>query len=378
LTEEGITTTTLGYGEDFNEDLLTALADSGRGNAYHVETADQAPIIFAKELEGLLAISAQNVRITFTPTSIVRRVDVCSALEHERTGKSLTVTIGDVVSEDARSILVSFRLESRKQAGWVSLGKIMVTYDDVVGGISSKTLTHELLVGAISPEKVAAISPVAVLVKELLILRAAKVLQAAIAQADTGDVKEAIQRLTDFLAVPEVAASTDPEIQAARRRIKETLHDLQDRGFNTRNGNRCSTAAASGAGDSGRALESNAKTAMGRTTSPLRSQRSQREPPERGIPLRARRALRCNCNVCGRVRNSRRWRLRRWLWLRATGRYWRRRVVARPRSGRRGTGPPHFPRRPCRPRRGRRGIAPGNGGARRRSVHAREVGGLAR
>jgi hypothetical protein len=31
LTEEGITTTTLGYGEDFNEDLLTGMADAGRG-----------------------------------------------------------------------------------------------------------------------------------------------------------------------------------------------------------------------------------------------------------------------------------------------------------------------------------------------------------
>jgi len=55
--------------------------------------------------------------------------------------------------------------------------------------------------------------------------------QAAIAQADAGDVKEAIQRLTAFLATPEVAAATDPEIQAARRRIKELLHDLEDRGF---------------------------------------------------------------------------------------------------------------------------------------------------
>ena len=78
LTEEGITTTTLGYGEDFNEDLLTALADAGRGNAYHVETADQAPTIFARELEGLLAIAAQNVRVTFTPSGLVRRVDLCS------------------------------------------------------------------------------------------------------------------------------------------------------------------------------------------------------------------------------------------------------------------------------------------------------------
>ena len=88
LTEEGITTTTLGYGEDFNEDLLTALADAGRGNAYHVETADQAPTIFARELEGLLAIAAQNIRVTFTPSGLVRRVDLCSPVEHHREGKN--------------------------------------------------------------------------------------------------------------------------------------------------------------------------------------------------------------------------------------------------------------------------------------------------
>ena len=76
LAEEGITTTTLGFGEDFNEDLLTALADAGRGNAYHVETADQAPTIFAWELEGLLAIAAQNLRVTFTPSGLVLRVDL--------------------------------------------------------------------------------------------------------------------------------------------------------------------------------------------------------------------------------------------------------------------------------------------------------------
>ena len=46
-----------------------------------------------------------------------------------------------------------------------------------------------------------------------------------------GDVKGAIQRLTDFLAVPEVTASIDAEVQAARRRIKALLHEFQDRGF---------------------------------------------------------------------------------------------------------------------------------------------------
>jgi Ca-activated chloride channel homolog len=231
LIEEGITTTTLGYGEDFNEDLLTSLADAGRGNAYHVETADQAPTIFARELEGLLAIAAQNVRVTFTPSSLVRRVDLCSIAEYQRAAKTLTVTLGDLVSEDTRSALVTFRVDPVTQEGRVSLGTVTVAYDEVVGGVRSKTLTEELPTGVIAPEKVAAIPPDAAVVKELFILRAAKVLEAAIAQADAGDVQGAIQRLTDFLAVPEVAGTTDPEIQATRRRIKDTVHFLQDRGF---------------------------------------------------------------------------------------------------------------------------------------------------
>ncbi len=231
LTEEGIGTTTLGYGDDFNEDLLTSLADAGRGNAYHVETADQSPTIFARELDGLLAIAAQNVRLTITPSGLVRRVDLCSAVEHHQDGKTLTVTMGDLVSADTRPLLVTFRTNAAEHEGWVSLGSITVAYDDVVGGIQSKVLTRDLLLAAMAPEKVAAVAADAAVVKERVILRAGKVLQAGIAQADGGDVTDAIQRLMDFLAVPEVTASIDAEVQAARRRIKDLLHELQDRGF---------------------------------------------------------------------------------------------------------------------------------------------------
>jgi Ca-activated chloride channel family protein len=176
LTEEGIATTTLGYGDGFNEDFLTALADAGRGNAYHVETADQAPAVFARELDGLLAVAAQNVQVRFTPSGLVRRVDLCSAVEHHQDGKTLTVTMGDLVSADTRPLLVTVRTYAAAHDGWVSLGSLTVAYDDVVGGIESKVLTHDLLLGAMALGKVAAIPPDAAVVKERLILRAAKVL----------------------------------------------------------------------------------------------------------------------------------------------------------------------------------------------------------
>ena len=59
---DGIGTSTIGFGEDFDEDLLTAVAAAGGGNAHWAETPDAAPGIFAREFDGLTRLSAQNER----------------------------------------------------------------------------------------------------------------------------------------------------------------------------------------------------------------------------------------------------------------------------------------------------------------------------
>jgi Ca-activated chloride channel family protein len=48
-----IGTTTIGFGRDFDENLLTAMADAGGGNGYFAEGPDDALGIFAEEFEGL-------------------------------------------------------------------------------------------------------------------------------------------------------------------------------------------------------------------------------------------------------------------------------------------------------------------------------------
>ena len=50
--ERGITTTTIGFGEGFDEELLSAMADAGGGNDHFAATPDEAPSIFAEEFEG--------------------------------------------------------------------------------------------------------------------------------------------------------------------------------------------------------------------------------------------------------------------------------------------------------------------------------------
>ena len=44
-----------------------------------------------------------------------------------------------------------------------------------------------------------------------------------------------LTRLQDFLALPAVAQATDPELRAARRRVKDYLRQLEDKGFTQMN-----------------------------------------------------------------------------------------------------------------------------------------------
>lgn len=54
--------------------------------------------------------------------------------------------------------------------------------------------------------------------------------------------ERALQRLKDFLVLHVVATATDPEIRAARRRIKDFLREHEDRGSGRRQESRCGTS----------------------------------------------------------------------------------------------------------------------------------------
>ncbi|MDD4239773.1 MAG: VWA domain-containing protein, partial [Desulfotomaculaceae bacterium] len=47
-----VTLSTFGLGEDFEEDLLMAMAEAGKGNFYYIQSPDQIQVIFEQELTG--------------------------------------------------------------------------------------------------------------------------------------------------------------------------------------------------------------------------------------------------------------------------------------------------------------------------------------
>lgn len=85
--EQGVSTTTMGVGNDYNEDLLEAMAKSGDGNYYYIESAVQLADIFQTELRGLMATTGRRVTLALEPAPGVVVADVLNDLERDDRGR---------------------------------------------------------------------------------------------------------------------------------------------------------------------------------------------------------------------------------------------------------------------------------------------------
>ena len=65
--EKGVSTTTVGLGRDFNEDLMIAMADAGGGQQYYGQTAEDLYDSFDQELSLLQAMYLRGIALKLNP-----------------------------------------------------------------------------------------------------------------------------------------------------------------------------------------------------------------------------------------------------------------------------------------------------------------------
>lgn len=63
LSRRGVSTSTFGVGEGFNEHLLEAMSAQGGGNFYYIETPTEIPALFQREFQELAAVTTCEVEI---------------------------------------------------------------------------------------------------------------------------------------------------------------------------------------------------------------------------------------------------------------------------------------------------------------------------
>ncbi len=103
LATRGVTTSTFGVGLGFNEHLLEAMSNQGRGNFYFIETPMQIPDIFLKEFNELATITASDVEIELEIPAQVN-VELLGAWANEKKDGKFRIFAGNLYSGQNQEI----------------------------------------------------------------------------------------------------------------------------------------------------------------------------------------------------------------------------------------------------------------------------------
>lgn len=94
LRETGISITALGIGEDYNEDLLSMIAEDSGGTWYHIVSPDSIPSIFSREL-------ADMKTVVFSRPELILRIPQDVELEDVHESKPVVHRISNIISDGA-------------------------------------------------------------------------------------------------------------------------------------------------------------------------------------------------------------------------------------------------------------------------------------
>ncbi len=103
----GISTSTFGIGNDYNELLLGPMAVAGGGQFHHLRTADEITRTFIGELGGLLSIAARQVRLEIEADEGVN-IELFSPywMRSSERGAAWSIAIGDLQRDEERQVVI--------------------------------------------------------------------------------------------------------------------------------------------------------------------------------------------------------------------------------------------------------------------------------
>ncbi|MEH2026111.1 vWA domain-containing protein [Nostoc sp.] len=193
--EEGIITTTLGFAQGFNEDLLIGMARAATGNFYFIQSIDEASEVFSIELNSLRAVVGQNLKVTLELADGVSLVDTLSLakVSQNDVGQAV-ITLGELYEGEDKLLGLSLVISSA-QVGELPVMKLHysadVVQDDLIQSVSG-TIDVVTKVGTVEEAAFAATSHI---ILELSRLTIAKAKETGLNLAEHGKHQEAEQTL---------------------------------------------------------------------------------------------------------------------------------------------------------------------------------------
>jgi Ca-activated chloride channel family protein len=210
---QGVATTTLGVGLDYNEDLMTRIADAGGGRYHFIENEDQVVEVLADEFAGLTATVARNVTFEVDPADGLEVGEV-PGYPNVVDGDRVMARIGSISGGRKRELLVRMDYPA-PQGGSLDLGTYTVRFRDVLDdGVAKEIVVRPTVAVTQDADAVAASENYAVTVRAQE-FDVAAALQSATESVDRGDYEGAQQNLRRKGEALRQQAAENPEVDFA-------------------------------------------------------------------------------------------------------------------------------------------------------------------
>jgi Ca-activated chloride channel family protein len=236
---ERISTTTIGYGDGFDEALLTAMADAGGGNSYFAAGPDDAPGIFEDEFEGLASVAAQNVSLEIRASDDVKFVGVLNEYPIVLVPGGVQVQLGDFYGSETRRIVFEMNVPNVADLGPKQIGELVLRYTSVGDTIEMHDVTIPVTVNVVDADTAAAADINTDVNDEVLLLRTAEARREAMKRADSGDFDGAAEALSSVrsavsFAMPASSRADDlrselDELDYSTERMRQRTYDALER-----------------------------------------------------------------------------------------------------------------------------------------------------
>ena len=154
--DTGISLSTFGVGLDFNEDLLAALSESGRGMYYFIDRPESMESILAKEFNAVEQLVAEDIRVTVTLMPGLR-IEQVFANSYEVNGNTVLIRFGDLAAGERRRMQIRFQPDRRGPGAVDNAANVQVSYL-IPGGRGSGSLAKSMGLAYVESQQVAAAS----------------------------------------------------------------------------------------------------------------------------------------------------------------------------------------------------------------------------
>lgn len=230
LRSEGIAVSTVGLGDDYNEDLMTALAEASNANYYYVKDAEKLPGIFAQELGAARSLLARSIVIRIEAPDGVHLKEIVGRPEFECKDRVAEIRMPELFGSEKRRFLIRCVTDA-KTADALDAATVELNYAMLSGG-AAPSQRQSAKITFTDDEKKSDASIRAEVAREHSIVQNRIAKEQAVKLADEGKSKDAVALLRQQAARNAAAAPSAqvPGVAEENRKLEEAARDLDANG----------------------------------------------------------------------------------------------------------------------------------------------------